>query len=411
MSNEKYAVSLQDRRLKIGLIVPGFSSDESDWCIPALLDTVRVLSQRHEVHLFTLRYPHRRDLYTVFGAAVYALGGATAGGLRRISLLARAVRLVLSKGMRHTASQHLSQRKFDVLHALWADEPGFVAVTAGRLLGVPTVVSLLGGELVSMPEISYGHQLSRAARWMVEHSLRRASTVTVGSQTLAERVKILPRGETACDRHPLIAPLGVDTSLFSPGESRIQLEGGFRLLHIASLEPVKNQPLLLHTVDRVRHALSDIHLHIVGDGTLRPELQALAQSLQLERHVTFHGSISHEKLPDYYRAADLCILTSFYESQSMVALEAGACGKATIGTRVGILPELIPETYLNPVGEGLQLSSTHALANSIVRLAQDESRRLELNRQVYQQVQARYTLEQTVRRWEQIYQELGTITG
>jgi hypothetical protein len=44
--------------MKIALIVPGFSAHEKDWCIPALLDYVRVLAQLAEVHVFKPRPPH-----------------------------------------------------------------------------------------------------------------------------------------------------------------------------------------------------------------------------------------------------------------------------------------------------------------------------------------------------------------
>ena len=56
--------------MKIGLVVPGFSADEQDWCIPALLDYVRVLAQQAEVHVFTLRWPERGGTYSVYGATV-----------------------------------------------------------------------------------------------------------------------------------------------------------------------------------------------------------------------------------------------------------------------------------------------------------------------------------------------------
>ena len=143
--------------MRLALITPGFSADETDWCIPALLDLVRELSRRHDVHVFTLRYPHRRSRYQVHDAAVTSLGHGTSGGLRRVPLLQHALAAILAEHR---------QRPFDLLHGLWADEPGFLAVAAGALLRRPAIVSLLGGELVGFPDIGYGGQLSRANRWL-----------------------------------------------------------------------------------------------------------------------------------------------------------------------------------------------------------------------------------------------------
>ncbi len=105
------------------------------------------------------------------------------------------------------------RRTFDVLHGLWADEPGFLAVSAGRLLGVPAVVSLLGGELVALPEIGYGGQLSRSNRWLTGQALRHAHAVTTGSELLREiAAPCVGRGRLA------VQPLGVDTHLFCPAQ-------------------------------------------------------------------------------------------------------------------------------------------------------------------------------------------------
>ena len=69
-------------RLHIAWVVPGFSASEADWCIPALLDLARVLSDTVDLHIFTLRYPHRQGSYRVYGATVSAFGGATGRGAR-----------------------------------------------------------------------------------------------------------------------------------------------------------------------------------------------------------------------------------------------------------------------------------------------------------------------------------------
>lgn len=355
-------------RLKIGLIVPGFSASESDWCIPALLDMVRELALEHEVHVFTLRYPHQRRTYSVYGATVHALGGATISGIGRISLLGQAL------------YQVMREAPFDVLHGLWADEPGFTAVVAGRLLRVPTVVSVLGGELINLPQIGYGHQLSRSARWMIKQSLRLAKQVTVGSELLRFRIP-----------YSTVIPLGVDMALFTPDdEEKTNLVGEIKLLHVASLSPIKNQEMLLRAFALVCDELSGVHLHIIGDGVLRPHLEKIAG-----KFVTFHGDVNHEKLPTYYRAADLCLLTSHYESQSMVALEAGACGRVTVGTKVGILPELISSEFLANDAEGL--------ANVVIRLIQDTNLRMRLNEQVYRRVAADYSLKASMEKWLAIY--------
>lgn len=74
--------------MRLALITPGFASPgEANFAIPALTDTVRALAGRHDVHIFTLRYPHARGDYEFSGATVHAFGWATRGGLSRMHLL------------------------------------------------------------------------------------------------------------------------------------------------------------------------------------------------------------------------------------------------------------------------------------------------------------------------------------
>jgi glycosyltransferase involved in cell wall biosynthesis len=370
--------------VRLALVAPGFSSDDRDWCIPALAHLVRSLSNRHEVVVFALRYPHGRGVFRAFGATVHALGGAEARGLSRLVLLARGRRRLLAAGR---------DRPFDLVHGLWADEPGWLAVATARSLGVPAVVSLLGGELVRFPEIGYGAQLSRTSRHLVRRALGTATVLTVGSHSMAR----LAAGWVPAERVHL-APLGVDTELFKPGPGDpALLDGSPRLLHVGSLTAVKDQKTLLLAFARATDDLPECRLHLVGDGPLRAELEALAGELAISGRVRFHGALPHDRLPDYYRAADLCVLTSRFESQSMVALEAAACGRVTVGTPVGILPELVPPTAQVPVGD------RGALAEALARLGRDPALVRELGQRCLAAVRGFYTLTAAAARLEALY--------
>lgn len=376
--------------MRLALVTPGFCADERDWCIPALTGLVRELARVHEVQLFALRYPSRRGSYSAFSARVNALGGARDGALGRVSLLARAFAAI--------RREH-GRAPFDLVHGLWADEAGFLAATAGGVLGVPAVVSLLGGELVGLRDIGYGTCLSLAGRTLVRHALRHADAVTVGSRMMKSLASpFVPAGRLCT------LPLGIDTNIFNPGvghEAPIRLAGAPSLLHVASLVPVKDQRTLLRAFARVVVALPGAHLHVVGDGPLRPELETFAARLGVSSHVTLHGAVAHDRLPAYYRAADVAVLSSRFESQSMVVLEAAACGRPTVGTAVGVLPELVGKALTVRFGD------QHALAAAVVAIAGDPTRRSALGETVKRAVEARYTLSGSVRELTALYGRLA----
>jgi len=371
--------------VKIGMVVPGFSASESDWCIPALLSLVRDLGKDHRVRVFALRYPHRRGSYPVYASTVEAFGGAGVRGLARLPLLMRAIASIRREHGRDP---------FDVLHAFWADEPGYVAVRAARSLGVSSVVTLLGGELVSLPEIGYGGRRSRLNRFLAAKALEGASRVTAGSTTLASLAR--PRAT------PSLLPIGVDLSRFSPGDAVPSLLAGkTRLLHVASLVPVKDQRTLLKAFARVSRVVPDVSLNVVGCGPLESELKSLSKALGVEGRVVFHGAVPHHELPSYYRSADLAVMSSLHEGQEWVTQEAAACGCTTVGTRVGVVADLVPATIAVPCAD------PEALASGILDALSDRARLRTLGLRARAEVVARYSLSGTLKALTSLYAANG----
>ncbi len=176
--------------LRVVWIVPGFSSNQEDWCIPALLDLARAVARRCDLKIVAMRYPYRRDRYRIANATVYSIGGAHRGPR-------------YTPGIWRDTARTVREIPCDLLHAFWAYEPGLVAAWFRPRL--PAVISLAGGELISMPEIQYGLMRRMRTRTLIRWALRRARVVTAGSPYLVEHAQAalsLP-----AVRH---IPLGID---------------------------------------------------------------------------------------------------------------------------------------------------------------------------------------------------------
>jgi len=134
--------------MKILMIVPGGVHESGRICvIPALVALIRRLSRRHELTVVALRQYREPREYVLHDARVINLGYS---GIPRLDAYLH------RRWMKRIVKRML--RGFDVVHAFWLDEPGSLAVMAGRMLKIPVVLSLGGGELVSLPEIGYGGQ-------------------------------------------------------------------------------------------------------------------------------------------------------------------------------------------------------------------------------------------------------------
>ncbi len=358
--------------MKVALVVPGFSAHERDWCIPALLDYVRVLAQSAEVHVFTLRWPERASVYEVYGARVRALGGRPRLGWRVLGLWARAVRAL--------AAEH-RRGAFDVIHAFWADEPGWVAAWAGQRLSVPVVLSLAGGELARLTDIGYGLQLLPGRRRLVQWALSRASVVTAGSYYLCGLAR-------AAGLAPEIqwAPLGVDTDRFAPHADATP--GAPTLVSVGALAPVKDHALLLRVFQHVAPQVPGVQLLMAGEGPLAASLAGLASGLP----VRFLGAIDHGALPVLYAQATLLVQTSRHEAQGLAVLEAAASRVLPVGTPVGVLPEV-----------GRAIGSEAELAQVIVELLRDQAACRAAAEQAYAQVVSHFALPICVDRFCGIY--------
>lgn len=340
--------------MRIGLVVPGgVDRSGTERVVPALLWLIERLARRHEVLVIALNQEPRPTRYELLGARVINLGllPTPLNRLPGFQQVVHARQLITT-----LAAQ---PRKPDVLHALWVGGTGLMTSLAGRLLGVPTLLHLGAGELVWLPQIGYGGQGRWRQRAMLDLALRWATAVTVGSHYVEERLPAWRR-----PAHWL--PLGVEPSLFAAPVAR-PIGPPWRLLHVASINRVKDPYTLLQTLKIVNDQLPGVHLDWIGEDTLHGEIQRHALALGLGGSVTFHGFQPTDVVSSLVRQAHLYVQSSLHEGQGVSVLEAAAAGAPTVGTAVGLIAEMAPSAAIAvPPGDAhaLALGILHLLANS-----------------------------------------------
>lgn len=364
--------------MRIGLVVQGGVDPSLEYrVIPALLALIRGLARVHEVRVFVPYQEAQPRRWELLGAEVHNIG----------------VRRMRVRGVRAICAEH-RVRPFDLIHAIWSGMPGLTAVAAARILGLPSVVHVAGGELAALPAIAYGGRLTWTGRLREAAVLRAASQVTAASGPMLSTLSAL--GITARR-----VPLGVDLDAWPPRlpVHRSALRAA-RLIHIASLTPVKDQPTLLRALVALRDRGLDFDMHVVGEDTLGGEIQALAGRLGLASAVKFHGFLPQRSLRPLLEMSDLQVMSSLHEAGPVTLREAAVIGVPTVGTAVGEIADWAPHAALAaPVGE------SELLARQVAALLTNEELRLRVAREAY----TRATCEDaayTTRLFEALYEEL-----
>ena len=363
--------------MRIGLVVTG-GVDRSgrERVIPALLWLIEALARQHELHVFALYYEDAPCTYPLLGATVHDLG------TRRV---ARGWRRLVQRQRLRTALASLP--RFDVLHAYWGIPAGWVALSAGRALDLPVIVTADSGEFVADHAIAYGFQRRWIDRRLIHDTMRRAARVTVCTrhmQALAARLGF----------NSTVIPIGVPATLFTRTE--VTGDGPWRLLHMAHLNPVKDQATLLRAFAVIRQS-HDAHLDIAGGDTMGGRLQALASDLGLASHVTFHGAVTQDTVRALLSRAHLHVMSSRHEAAGVSVLEAAAAGIATIGTRVGYVADWAPDAAV-----AVEPGDSDALAAAVLDLLNHPARRRALGEEARARARA-FTIDDSVEAFNALY--------
>lgn len=363
--------------MKLALVVPGGVDRSGEVrVIPALLALIERLSRAHEVHVFALHQEALADCWPLAGATIHNIGGG------RIYL----------RGIAAIRTEHRRGR-FGLVQAIFSGPCGLIAVAAAKLLRVPCAVHVTGGELVALRDIGYGGRLSWKGRLRERLALRGADAVTATSAPVIELLHAL-------DIQAQRVPLGVDLRKWPPLAPRARRDGPAHLVHIASLNRVKDQATLLHALARLAKTGVEFEMDIVGMDTLQGETTELVHELGLDSRVRFLGFRTQRELRPIMESADLLVMSSRHEAGPFVLLEAAVVGVPTVGTTVGHIVEWAPSAAM-----AVPVANPERLADAIHTMLADEALRLRIARAAQCRALSE-DADHTARSFDTLYQRL-----
>lgn len=230
---------------------------------------------------------------------------------------------------------------FDLIDAHFAYPDGFAAILLGRWFRRPVCITLRGTIIMQSATTS--------GRRLADWAIRRAERIIAVSGNLATRAR---EGGVAGERIATI-PNGVDSARFRPLEraaARRELSlaaDGPLLLCVGHVSPRKGFHRVIRTLPHIIKRYPDVRLAIVGgrggESDNGAALHTLAESLGLKDRIVFAGAQPPDLVATWFGAADLFVHASDFEGCPNVVMEAMACGRPIVATKVGETAKLVPD--------------------------------------------------------------------
>jgi len=296
----------------------------------------------------------------------------------------------------------------DVIHTQ-TSKAGIIGRLAARLAGTPVIIHTAH----AFPFHAYLPFPVKLAyiwieRWVAGWTdLLMVDTESVRMDGLRQRI-------TQDPGRIVTVPMGIDLTRFSPslggpGTLRETLGLGRHNLvvgTVARLVPDKGLECFLRMAAIIRNKRTDVKFLIVGEGPLRLNLEHMAEALGIAPEVIFSGH--RTDIPELMQAMDLFVLPTRREGFGVVFAEAMAMGKATVGSAIGPIAEVLDDGvtgYLAPADD------PEAFAERALELLSDEVKRGAFGAAGRLRVEALFSQVRMCELIEREYQRLLTIKG
>ncbi|MFB6231272.1 MAG: glycosyltransferase family 4 protein [Salinibacter sp.] len=382
METQSHTPERTDDRTRVLQVVDKFSIDgESIHGIARLMSWwVNVLDrERFEMNILGLKAPSKAGRYIERqGGQVFY---SDYGRLNPASILD------IAKVVRQTRA--------DLLHL-----HGYKACTLGRVVGA----------LLGMPVVLHEHAVfptvppyQKLADWLLAPLNDR---VVVNCEAVAEfcveRRSVDPENiEVIFNGVPLDEFRDVPDSAAQEAADELGIDSGAPVVGtVARLEEQKGITHLLNAVPAIKAKVPEMKILIVGDGTLRGELEDEARQLGVADDVIFTGE--RRDVARLYKLMDVKVISSVYEGTTLTVFEAMATGTPVVATTVDGVEEVIED---GRTGVLVPPKEPAPIADAVTDLLGNPDRAQRLSERAEEAVKE-YDVRTSMRRIENLYETL-----
>jgi glycosyltransferase involved in cell wall biosynthesis len=272
------------------------------------------------------------------------------------------------------------QGEFDLVHAITPMMPRYPYKIIKACQNTPFILGPVNGG-VPFPEnfqdIAWRefaqYNFLRAFTHLIPgyaYTYRKADYIFAGSSftlDFLQRTFALPS-----EKIELFPENGLSPEFFQPSK-RERVGGPLQLLFVGRLVPYKGADILIEALACLpQEWRRRVHLHVVGDGQERQNLEAQVERLALAGTVSFAGWVDQKHTKDFYAAADIFCFPSIREFGGAVVLEAMASGLPSIVADNGGIAEYVTADCGFKIEPRSREYLVEKLADHIAQLCRDD---------------------------------------
>ena len=289
----------------------------------------------------------------------------------------------------------------DVLHVYTATPDGVIGLFIRKHFFVPLVVSLIGSDINVWP---FGSKLIYR---LTKQVISEADKVVAVSNALKKKA----RGIVAPKNPIAVIYNGCDPKKFAFDKSaRFYLRKKWHIpkqsivfLFIGNILKTKGVFELLEAFYLLIKKLPDNYLIFIGDGKKRKVLVQQATKIGISNEVIFVGRRPHDEIPRWLSMADALVLPSYSEGLPNIIVEAMACQRTVIATKVGGIPEIIVD---GQSGLLVKPKDRVALMKAMEKVARDKDLRLKLGNVSRKSVTEKLSWDENIKKLTDIYKSI-----
>jgi len=251
------------------------------------------------------------------------------------------------------------------------------------------------GENIPHPSSQNSYLIKHIKRFVNKNAEKITTTTELAKKALIH--------EGVNDEKIFIVPNATDTNLFTPEPKRTsgtdlpkELETTFNIIFVGRLSEQKGIPWLLDAFKRIKK--EDVRLILIGKNVEHFNVR--------HKHIYHIPYVEHQQLPRIYNLADIGILPSIptknnEEQFGQVVHEAMACGKPTLVTNVGGMPEIVTEK----TSFVINYKSPQDIKENILYFYQNETEKKRMGQAARQHIEREYTPRIIANKLKRLYHE------